>query len=267
SVNLYLLGVLDRFERGTYSGVKVDFDKEGLYYDESHGPNWFEYYFRPVDVSDNNCPDAPVTTFTLQEYGDHSCYGESVYGYEQSGVTPERASYLIHKYFVVKPEIQATIDQFAKTHFSSSDHIIGVHYRGTDKTCNTDACEARRVTYEEMVSNIRKHIEKLSPTDQNRTKLFVASDEEGFIQYIKNHLSYPIVPSPSKKSIDGKPLHFNAQSPYQSGKEALQDCWWLGTLSQTLIRTSSNLGKMASLFYPEREVIEISKRNYQDKPS
>lgn len=260
---LYLLGVMDRYEKGEHSGVRVDFGKDGLYYDKAKGANWFEYYFCPVKVSDDQCPSAPEREFTDHELGDHSSYAEGVYGY--SGLSPTRTKELVDKYLVLKPEIQGEIDEFKKNNFSDSDYIVGVHYRGTDKTCNSDRCEARKVTYDEMISKIEDQVHRLPAENQEKLKIFAASDEQGFIERLVRAFPGRVVASPSRKSTDGKPLHFNAASPYQTGKEALMDCWLLGKLSNTLVRTSSNLSKFASLLLRDgAKVVEVSKRFYQD---
>lgn len=268
SVEHYLIGVFDQFEKGKYSGVNVDFKEKGLYYDPSHGPNWFQYYFQSVDTVDKNCMDAPKKSFTQEEYGDLCNYVENVYGYENSGLSPERAKGLIQKYLPLKPEIQKEVDQFAKTHFSESDYVIGVHYRGTDKACNSHHCEARRVTYEEMTSRINDHIREIQLEDPSKMKIFAASDEEGFIDHVKEKFPGQVVASPATRSTNGKPLHFNAKNPYQVGKEALIDSQLLAKISNVLIRTSSNLSKFASLLLREgAKVIEVSKRYYQDPVS
>lgn len=270
ATNLYVVGLLDRFEMGKYSGVKIDFGNDGLYYDAARGPNWFEYYFQPVDVTNSTCSSMAQKTFTNHELGDLSSYAERVYGYERTGVSPERAKALIDKYFVLRPDVQAEIDQFTQKYFSPLDYIFGVHYRGTDKTTQTSAngnlpVEARKVAYGEMTSRIQEQVDLLPTQDQARVKIFAATDEAGFIDHLQAAFPDRVVVSPAKKSIDGKPLHFNAKDPYQAGKEALFDCWMLGKLSKVLIRTSSNLSKFASLMLsPLAKVVEVSKRIHQD---
>ncbi len=260
ATGLYLIGVLDRFKQGKYSGVRIDFEKDGLYYDRSQGKNWFEYYFNPVNIANPECVDAPEKSFTDHELGDHSSYAEGVYGYEETGVPRARAKTIIETHLTPKPDIQSEMDQFKKTHFSDSDHVIGVHYRGTDKIS-----EARRVPYEEMLSKIQEQVEEIGLTQPKKLKIFAASDEEGFISQLERRFPGQVVASPAKRSTNGKPLHFNAKNPYQVGKEALMDCWLLGRLSDTLIRTSSNLSKFAALMLkPGAKEIEVSKRSYQD---
>ena len=45
-----ILALLDSYEKGNYSGIEVNFGTKGLYYDPDHGPNWFEYYFEPIQT-------------------------------------------------------------------------------------------------------------------------------------------------------------------------------------------------------------------------
>lgn len=264
SVEHYLIGVFDQFEKGRYSGVKVDFGDAKPYYDPSRGPNWFQYYFCPVDIVDKNCLNAPQKSFSLREYGNLCNYVDNTYAFENSGLSSERTRELIQKYLILKPEIQGEADQFAKTHFSESDYVVGVHYRGTDKACNNGTCEARRVTYEEMTSNIQDHIGELKLEDQKAVKIFVASDEEKFVEHLEKNFPNQVVASPAKRSIDGKPIHLNASDPYQSGKEALIDSWLLAKLSNVLIRTSSNLSRISEILLRKgAKAINVSKRFYQ----
>jgi hypothetical protein len=265
SVYHYLLGAFDKIDKGDYSGAKVDFEKVGPYYDPARGSNWFEYYFNPIDFTDPSCSNAPQKPFSPQEYGDLACYAEGVYHFEHDRLPPDRARYLVEKYFPLKPEIQKEIDQFANQHFSSSDYVVGVHYRGTDKTCNSTACEARRVGYDEMTQAIHDHMATVASDDQNKMKIFVASDEQPFVDHLKQSFPGKVIASPSKKSTNGKPLHLGAQDPYQSGKEALIDANLLAKLPNVLIRTSSNLSKFSSLIIRQgAKVIEVSKRFYQN---
>ncbi len=266
SVQHYLVGVFDQVEKGHYSGMKVNFGHVGPYIDPARGPNWFDYYFKPIDIADETCPYAPEKTFTIEEYGNLCNYAENVYGHENRGLSPDRAAALLQKYLILKPEIQGEIEQFAKTHFSDSDYVVGVHYRGTDKACNSHHCEARRVTYEEMTSSIKDHLTTAKVEDLSKVKIFAASDEAKFVEHLEAQFPGQVVASPAQRSTDGKPLHLNARNnPYQMGKEALIDASLLAKVSNVLIRTSSNLSKIAGLLVRKgAQVIEVSKRYYQD---
>ena len=48
SVFLTVVGFLHFYEQEGWDGARVDFRKEGLYYDPRIGSNWWEYYFEPI---------------------------------------------------------------------------------------------------------------------------------------------------------------------------------------------------------------------------
>jgi hypothetical protein len=51
---LTVLGFLEYYEKGLYTGVKVNFENRGLYYEHALGSNWWEYYFEPIALGDHN---------------------------------------------------------------------------------------------------------------------------------------------------------------------------------------------------------------------
>jgi hypothetical protein len=251
SVQLYLTGMLGRlYQEGRYSGMKIDFDGQGLGHAEGYARNWFENYYCPVDIEIEQCSGAPHKTFSNYELSDHCHYAEQSWEYQRRNDLPRLphkvARALIQKHFILRPEIQQEIDQFAQRHFPPNRHLITVHYRGTDKAGYTDAFEARRVSYEKMCQTILDYLQTLEPEDQRTAIIFVATDEEPFTQFAQVVIPNQIVISPSRKSPDSSPLHFGEIDRYQTGKEAIIDCHLLSK-GDVLIRTSSNLSKMATI--------------------
>jgi|GEM_PF-4010668 len=262
SVFHYLLGLMRDHETSIYSGgIEINFGNKGLYYDPTRREeNWWNYYFEPVNivkVNHNKCADQGVQ-FDNNEYGRLANSIEGVHG--SLGISRKEANALFKKYFKLESGIQAEVDRFAADHFSEA-HVISVHYRGTDKSCNGRNCEARKVTYEEMIENVQKYIRE---NNLETFKIFVAADEEGFVQKMREEFPGKIAVSKARRSTDGQPLHFNTKNPYETGREALIDCLLLAR-GEILIRTSSNLSKFATYINPDMQVIEVSKRWYQDK--
>ena len=259
SVFHYLLGLMRDHETNIYSGgIEINFGKNGLYYDHARGEeNWWNYYFDQVNIVNNNkCAEQDIQ-FDINKYGRLADSIEGVHG--SLGVSRKEANALFKKYFKLESGIQAEVDRFAADHFSGT-HVISVHYRGTDKSCNKGNCEARKVTYEEMIENVQKYIRE---NHLETFKIFVAADEEGFVQRMQKEFPGKIAVSNARRSTDGQPLHFNTKNPYETGREALIDCLLLAR-GDVLIRTSSNLSKFATYINPDMQVIEISQRWYQD---
>lgn len=77
--------------------------------------------------------------------------------------------------------------------------------------------------------------------------------------------SHKVVISPSRKSTNGAPLHIGRNiDRFQTGKSAIMDSILLSK-GDALIRTSSNLSKIAAINLKDgAKEIEVSKRFYQD---
>jgi len=223
-----VISLLQHFERGFFKGVEVDFQKNGHYYDPSHGPNWWGYYFEPIKLGKEH---------GVKTEHCHLYCGEIVTFFN----TREYNNYLVTKYIKVQPHIQVVIDNFANKNFANS-FVIGIHYRGTDKWT-----EAPRVPYEAVAAAIDSQIDLLY--GQNY-KIFVASDEAEFICYLNNKFPGKVC------SFDATNKH---RGDYQSGEGALVDCILLSK-TQILIRTSSSLSDVSSYFNPNLTVIDLNQK-------
>lgn len=231
------------YEYGVFDSVCVDYEKKGLYYDKSHGPNWWTYYFDPIDLGIRSVPLSKCTRVQ-----GNSVYIDSML--EERTMSAKEARTLISKYIHIKDELQQEIDDYAQAHFNC--FVIGVHYRGTDKWC-----EAPRVNYEEMFFQINNQIKLLGNKEY---KIFVATDEQAFLEdmlsvYGDKVLYLELAPRSSDKTA----THYMKKSPYENGKYAIMDCLLLSK-TNILIRTSSNLS-LASIYYnPDLKVIELNRR-------
>lgn len=235
-----VLGSLKCFETGQYSGISVEFNN-GYYQDQNYGPNWWEYYFEPIHVGN-------------RENGVLECSYE-VYKHvitEGFFLSREEGFQLIQKYIHLKPEIQKALDQFVNKKFK--DHfVIGVHFRGTDKIV-----EWRRSSYEEVYKGLKKILSGLSSAQKKKLKIFIATDEQPFIDYMEKKLPRQIIYADNVRSPDPQtPLHHSNQlfnSNYQKGKEALLDCLLLSKC-QILLRPNSCFSWASTLFNPTMECI------------
>ena len=220
-----VLDLLKAYENGHYAGIKVEFNKKGYYYDRKHGRNWWEYYCMPIVLGDTKAKLKGV-------------FGNGAAHYRFSR---EEAHYYIEKYIHLKMPIQKTIAQFALKNFEGY-YVIGVHYRGTDKSK-----ESPRVSYDVVLEEINKQIALAG----SKYKIFLATDEQPFLDYLrsifKDKLCYQV---DAIRSSDENAVHNNPNvDHYKAGLEAITDCV---LLSQTnfLIRTSSNLSIWSTWFNP-----------------
>lgn len=240
SVFSYVAGVLYEYDTHEYSGIIVDFENFGLYYDPAHGSNWWEYYCKPICVgSKQNC----VKSFGVDEF-------EAYAYFLQKELTRQQVFDLIKKYIHIQDHIQKKIDKFISENFSGY-YIICVHYRGTDKIA-----EAPRVSFYEFYNCIAKYIHK---NHLKKYKIFVASDEAQFIEFMQSKFEEEVLVYSTHLSADNTALHIKFSNNYLHGEEAFIDCLLLSK-GDVLIRTSSNLSLWSTYFNPTIPVIALSER-------
>lgn len=240
-----VLGQLYLFETGQLpkvSGLSIDFDKYGLYYDPDYGLNWWTYYFEPICVGEKG--NAKLVYPTRKQYFE---------AWERRLMMSRKtAAQVIKKYVHIKPHILKKVDAFIAENFLDY-YIIGIHYRGTDKKK-----EAPRVSYDVVFNEIEKHIPQEEPY-----LIFIATDEIGFLEDSKERYSNRVVALATHRSdncILG--VHFENKNNYIIGEEALMDAYLLSK-SDLLIRTSSNLSLWSTYFNPDLPVILLNQRYKQ----
>ena len=228
-----VVGLLDHYERWRhlYAGVRVDFP-HGLYFDPVVGPNWWEYYFEPIDVSDR-----PGAARVVSPYYHDLCANRV-----ERTMPRATGAALVARYVVAKPAIRAQVEAFVREHWSDC-HVVGLHYRGTDKSD-----DAPRVQYERIESVVR---DAMRTSGSKPCRVFVATDEKPFLDFLRARLPGAVCYRPMFRSADGRPIDVvNADGNYQKGLDAVVDCLLLSR-AHTLIRTASNLSLCSTLFNPD----------------
>ena len=238
-----VLGCLDLYDRYDYIAVKIDFGDQGLYYESSYGPNWWNYYFEPGSYPQRSNSKRKPLLKRLQDE-EKAEIGNAVHFYMKR----ERAHELIAKYVRVKQEFLEEVEAFYKEHLEGS-FIIGVHYRGTDKWF-----EANRVSHEEVFSKVEAVM-----AAHKYVKIFVATDESSFLEKMKERFGKNICYIEAQR-FDGHPVHYISNKCFLKGKEALIDCLLLAK-SDVLIRTNSNLSAVSAYFNPNMEVFSLNTVN------
>lgn len=237
-----VLGCLDLYDRYEYLGLTVDFKTEGLYYEEAYGPNWWNYYFEPIDLPARKTQK----TATLLKYfkdEEKGALGNGAHFY----MSRERAHTLIERYIKVHQEILQEVDEFYSRYLKEAV-LIGVHYRGTDKNL-----EAEEVSYSAVADKVREHLEDAS------YKIFVATDEPEFLNYMQEEFAGKVYAIDAQR-IQGKPVHYTSKKCFLKGKEALIDCLLLAK-THLLIRTNSNLSAVSAYFNPQVPVVNLNTLN------
>ena len=157
-------------------------------------------------------------------------------------LTVESASYLIKKYLVIHEDILQEVDAFCSRYFPDKN-ILGVHYRGTDKST-----EAPAVTYENVEENIKLFLKKFPET----SGVFISTDDDHFIRYIENSAVGDLVVcrDDTFRATDNVAIHFSNQNKYDINRDAIVNCLLLSRC-QALIKTASILSAWSVLFNPE----------------
>jgi hypothetical protein len=242
---LRILGALYLYDTGMYAGVKIDFSKCGSYYDPARGGDWWEYYFKPVNLGN---PDNAIPFHTRNGPNELGGYDRMF----EFGVPRKTAYQLIKKYISPNRHIKNKVKAYLTTHFKKN-YIIGVHYRGTDKFIN----EAPFVPYEDVAKEIDDliKIKKLDP------QIFVATDEQSFLDFMISRFPGKIIYyEEGGRSIDGCPVHYHGfETPYKNGEDAVMDCLLLSKCNY-LFKTSSNLSLCAAYFNPKMPMVHLSVR-------
>lgn len=228
-----VVGLLDHYERyrHLYAGVRVQFG-HGLYFDAAVGPNWWDYYFAPIDIRDR--PEARARAINPHF---HDLCANRV----ERTMSRARGAALVQRHVTVRQSVSAIVDAFSDRYWRGH-HVIGVHYRGTDKSD-----DARRVPYEEVESVVH---EAMRRAGTDRCRVFLATDEQAVVDFMGARFPAELCYREMFRSIDGRPIDVvNADGNHQKGLDAVVDCLLLSR-SHTLIRTASNLSLCSTLFNP-----------------
>jgi hypothetical protein len=227
----YVLGALHEYEEKKYAGIEVDFQNSGLYYDPAYGPNYWSYYCEPIKIGSKK--NKKIKTPSQ----DYEYVRLALLPYDLSRF---EAHELITKYIKIKQGILDKVNAFCQANFGNST-IISIHYRGTDKFN-----EAPRVQYEEIQTKIAEYIQL---NNIKNYKIFIATDEQNFVDHMKEVFPDTIISYETERATDGQPLHYKLANQYKSGEDALIDCLLLSR-GDILFRTSSNLSLWSSFFNP-----------------
>ena len=222
-----VIGFLDHFDRrrDCYAGIVVDFC-DGLYLDRAAGPNWWNYYFQPIAIGSRE-PARPIG------HAYHDLCARRV----ERGMTRARGAELVSRFIAPAAAVETAVNDFVRAHWS--DQVIGVHYRGTDKSV-----DAPRVAYPDVEIAIRQRM------SSDGCRIFVATDEQGFVDYMQQRFPERVLSRPMFRSSDGRPIDIvNADGNFTKGFDAVVDCLLLSR-THSLVRTASNLSLCATFFNP-----------------
>jgi len=235
-----VVGFLDFIEQqNDVAGYEVLFTW-GHYFNKKLGPNWWEYYFKPIQAGS---PHGAQVVYIDDDQKAAFNIGAI------SSMSKERAHEIISKYIKLRTNLRLKIEAFYQKYLRGK-YVISVHYRGTDKIQ-----EANRVSYEIFFQTIEDVIKTLQ---HDNYVIYAASDEQQFIDALKErfkHVRY----QKAQRSSNGKPLHYgpNAKHGSQQGEETIIDFYLLGK-GDILIRGHSNLSASLQNLRPDLRTITLN---------
>jgi hypothetical protein len=237
-----VLGMLHHYERSPwrYAGLKVDFGRQGLYFDASAGENWWQYYFERLEIGSDR--GARPRVVVAREQAGFAAWTERK-------MAKETASELIARHIRVKRGILDAVESYVRQHFAGF-HVVGVHYRGTDK-----GEEAPRVPFQAVDAAVRDAIRGF---DADRVRLFLATDEQPFLEFMSQRYPRALLYREMFRSSNGEPIHERNESNYRKGEDAVIDCLLLSR-SDHLIRTASNLSLFATFLNPRLPALALNR--------
>lgn len=232
-----VIGALEHYEkwRGIHAGLRVDFGDHGLYHEATAGDNWWQYYFEPIDLG--AVAGAAVRAVAPVQH--------DAFAYRVEQTMPRAtAAALVERHVRVKPALLDAVDRFWRERIAT-EMVIGVHYRGTDKS------EDLAVVPYHAVSTAIRTLQEAGAL--GRGAIFVATDDQGFLEHVRHAFPGQVCALDMRRSDDGRPLHKTRGNGFARGAEAVMDCLLLARC-QRLVRTPSNLGLCSTFFNPSLPV-------------
>ncbi|MCC2607951.1 O-fucosyltransferase family protein [Planctobacterium marinum] len=254
-------------------------DGPNAYFEASQGDNMWDYYFEPVAgytyadiqrfISD---PTHPLTEQNLIYPDDdllsylHAGNPDSIYSYPYGYYTDleedvgqwytrqrAKAQQVVENYIRLKPHLLNEVDAFVERYFNNRP-VLGIHIRGTDKGCASEAYHIMRIIPPEKYFPLIDEFIRLHPD----CLVFVATDQSQFVATLKTRYQERIVTQSTILS-DSNINAFQKQdgNGYQKGKEVLFDCLLLSR-SNWLLKCSSAVGECAHYFNSQLTSVDLN---------
>ena len=201
----------------------------GYYHDPRIGQNWWEYFFEPFHDARLDAPIEtaivenrmqPITQIPPPPARDRAhLYTNHTF---QSLLRPMNIDWgSMYKEIRLKPALERKVQGFVDAHFPSP-RMVGVHYRGTDKFPNhgmkEDLHSLSHAPYEQVLDAVRGFIETQSQPET--WGVFVASDEEDFVQAAKSRLPRVVAYASTRSSFNTSGLDIGDTTECAAGNTA-----------------------------------------------
>jgi hypothetical protein len=135
---------------------------------------------------------------------------------------------IINKNLKLLPHVSEKLESFYKENFVGKK-VLGLHIRGTD--------HPDKLPMDFYIEKIKKYIDQYDV-------LFVTSDEQSRVDYIKNEFGDKVLLYPTFRSQDQQPLHYQNSHTYNKyfvGEEVIIEAYLLARTNFLLCCSGSNV--------------------------
>jgi len=253
----------------------VNYDaKDGLFYDPKVGPNIWDYYFLPPagdytfqDIQKRvQDPRDPLSNDALLElpakqichlyHNDPNRLATWPHGCDRDVSSNqlgkwwhqkrEIGRHYVTKYIRINPHIIEQVDKFFAKNMQGYQ-VLGIHMRGTDFEYAPAAAPG------EYIKNIEEYLVKYP-----RAKLFVATDQEQYLEFLKERYPDRVLYNDCiRSSGELPPCKIRTNNPAKRGEEVLIDCLLLSRCNY-LLKCAAALGEFAMYLNPHLRCTDVS---------
>lgn len=223
------------YEAGYCSGISIDFQTHGKFYDPNHGPNWWNYFFEPIFLGD---PEKGVPF----PYHAEQLNQATAALWQQT--PPKKLQRICHQHVKLNAHMKKKIRQYMQAHFKEGS-VIGVLYS------DSGVAQGHHLPYEDVAKVILNYVmdHKIS-----NYVLLVSTDRPSFLDAMRIRFPNRILTLSA----------FNERNnPYEYAEKKILECFLLSQ-TEVLIHTSSPLRRWTHYFNPHLVQVSVSQKRLLD---
>lgn len=168
-----------------------------------------------------------------------------------------------------KPELVAEARATLKALTGGKEKLLGIHYRGTDKTSGDPWAEGNPIDATEFLNHAKSVLEHNPDIDG----VYITTDEQRFLDFARREItSHPVYGEDLKRhATHGMGLHIMPGDPAEKAKEAalimlmLAECRYLIKTTSLLSAWSKVINPNLIVFVPQKPRVEAGGYVFPDK--
>ena len=238
-VILYLFEILPILENINIDITKLKWDISTTNYGDIF-PNLLHYnseYINPNEIK------SKIKLFDVRNKKNYPQY--------TIGDDFSRLNQLFFKYFTIPKELDTIAENY------NLNNSLGIHFRGTDKTSDTNMNDP--ITINEFYIIIDSFI-----TNNNITNIFIATDEQNTVEYLKNKYTY--INFVTSRNFNKNIFWRKNKDVISNGQEAMIDMLCLSKC-KIVLKVSSALSAFSKIINPNLTIFRLnSSKMFADIP-